>query len=80
VSEPIEPELLPALEPVPAEDPVELPVLGAGRVVLPVVPPLVEPVWAKAAPAASMEMNANRFHHVFMRSTLRLREDVRRPP
>jgi len=77
VSEPIVPELLPAVEPVPAEDPVVLPVLGEGEVV---VPPLVEPVWAKAAPAASMEMNANRFHHVFMRSALRLREDARRPP
>src|SRR6516165_6453181 len=74
---PIDPELL--LEPVPAEDP-----LVPGLVVepvLPVVPPLVDPpVCANAAPAASMEMTANRFHHVFMRSTLRLTEDVRRPP
>ena len=56
-------------------------VLGVLEVPEPVVPPLVEPpVCAKAAPAASMEMTANRFHHVFMRSTLRLTEDVRRPP
>jgi len=80
VSEPIDPELVPPLEPVlPIEDP---PVLGLVlEPVLPVVPPLVDPpVCANAAPAASMEMTANRFHHVFMRSTLRLTEDVRRPP
>jgi hypothetical protein len=84
VSEPIDPELVLLLEPVPIEDPlpVALPlVLGVLEVLEPVVPPLVEPpVCAKAAPAASMEMTANRFHHVFMRSTLRLMEDVRRPP
>ena len=63
------------------ELPVPAPVLGLPEVVPPLVPPLVEPpVCAKAAPAASMEIIANRFHHVFMRSTLRLREDVRRPP
>jgi len=81
VSDPIEPELEPLLEPVPAEDPVPAPVLGLPEVPLPVVPPLVEPpVCANAAPAASIEMTANRFHHVFMRSSLRLMEDVRRPP
>ncbi len=35
-------------------------------VVSPVVPPLVVPPdWAKAAPAASIEITAKRFHHVF---------------
>jgi hypothetical protein len=70
VSEPIDPELL--LEPVPMDeplpaDPAELPPVVPGELVLPlpVVPPLVEPVWAKAAPAASIETTANRFHHVF---------------
>ncbi|HEY1907100.1 MAG TPA: hypothetical protein VGG91_13725 [Myxococcaceae bacterium] len=70
MSEPIDPELL--LEPVPIDEPLPadpaepLPVVP-GEVVLPlpVVPPLVEPVWAKAAPAASIETTANRFHHVF---------------
>jgi hypothetical protein len=80
MSEPIDPELVPALEPVPAEDPLPL-VLGGFELPEPAVPPLVEPpVCAMAAPAASIEMTANRFHHVFMRSTLRLTEDVSRPP
>jgi hypothetical protein len=71
VSEPIEPEPVPLVEPVPIEEPL-LP-LVPGVDVVPLVPPLVEPpVWAKAAPAASIEMIANRFHHVFMSNTLRL--------
>jgi hypothetical protein len=80
----MDPELLPVLELPPMEDPLPL-VLGLPEVLEPVVPPLVEPppvepVCANAAPAASIETIANRFHHVFMRSSLRLTEDVRRPP
>jgi hypothetical protein len=61
----------PLVEPVPIDEPLPL-VLGLPVLGVPVVPPLVEPpVCAKAAPAASIEMIANRFHHVFMRSTLR---------
>jgi hypothetical protein len=69
VSEPIDPALPlePVAEPLPA-DPAELLPVCPGEGVLPVepvVPPLVDPVWAKAAPAASIETTANRFHHVF---------------
>ena len=74
MSEPIDPALLEPLpmdEPLPA-DPAELPVVPGELVLpLPVVPPLVEPVWAKAAPAASIETTANRFHHVCMRKDSR---------
>lgn len=82
VSEPIEPELVPLVEPVPIEEPLlVLPLVLGDEPVVPVVPPLVEPpVCAKAAPAANMEMIANRLNHVFMRNTLRLWEDGRRPP
>ena len=39
---------------------------------VPVVPPLVEPpVCANAAPAASIEITANRFHHVCIRNCSR---------
>ena len=70
MSEPIDPE--PLVEPVPIDEPLPevplelLPVVPGELVLpLPVVPPLVDPVWAKAAPAASIETTANRFHHVF---------------
>jgi hypothetical protein len=80
VSEPIEPELVPLVEPVPIEEPLPLlvlPLVLGVEPVVPVVPPLVEPpVCAKAAPAANMEMIANRFHHVFMRNTLRFGRTV----
>jgi hypothetical protein len=57
---------------VPIEEPL-LPLVPGVEPVVPLVPPLVEPpVCAKAAPAANMEMIANRFHHVFMSNTLRL--------
>jgi hypothetical protein len=69
VSEPIDPALPvePVAAPLPAEEPAELLPVCPGELVLPlpVVPPLVEPVWANAAPAASIETTANRFHHVF---------------
>lgn len=69
MSEPIDPALLlePVAAPLPALLPVELLPVVPGELVLPlpVVPPLVDPVWAKAAPAASIETTANRFHHVF---------------
>lgn len=46
---------------------VELPVPG-----VPLVPPLVEPpVCANAAPAANIEITANRFHHVCIRNCSR---------
>jgi hypothetical protein len=78
VSEPIEPELVPLVEPVPIEEPLlVLPLVLGDEPVVPVVPPLVEPpVCAKAAPAANMEMIANRLNHVFMRNTLRFERTV----
>ena len=68
VSEPIDP-LVPMLEPLPlVAEPVPL-VLGVPEVLVPLVPPLVEPpVCAKAAPPASIEITAIRFHHLFIRS------------
>ena len=69
MSEPIDPALplVPVAAPLPALLPVEPVPVVPGELVLPlpVVPPLVDPVWAKAAPAASIETTANRFHHVF---------------
>jgi len=74
VSEPIDPALVPPepyvepAEPVPAAPVEPLPLVLWPLVlwpVLPVVPPLVEPVWANATPAPSIEISANRFHHVF---------------
>ena len=61
----------PAVPPVEgdADEPldVELPVP-----VVPLVPPLVDPpVCANAAPAASIEITATRFHHVFIRNRSR---------
>lgn len=53
-AEPLDPELLPSI-PLPLEPEPLVPVE-------PVVPPLD---WAKAAPAASIEITARRFHHVF---------------
>jgi hypothetical protein len=66
-----EPVLLEPVEPYPLVlEPVlpVLPVLPG----LPVVPPLVVPPdCANAAPAASIEIIANRFHHVCMRKRSR---------
>jgi hypothetical protein len=53
-AEPLDPELLLSI-PLPLEPEPLVPVE-------PVVPPLD---WAKAAPAASIEITARRFHHVF---------------
>ncbi|HEY1332820.1 MAG TPA: hypothetical protein VGF31_01110 [Myxococcaceae bacterium] len=77
MSEPIEPELVLPAEPDPIVEELPVPLVLGVVPVVPVVPPLVEPpVCAKAAPAASIEIIANRFHHVFMRNTLRFGRTV----